>query len=360
MKLTGTQIVWILATTEIVAMISLKITPTIQIAKQDAWLSMIAGGLIGLILAFLFVHLSTLHPNQTLIQFSQKLLGKGIGRLVALPFLVAWFILPAVLLRSFADFIHLILLDRTPVWIIILLLTILMTYLTYSAGITGIGRFCEIVGPLIIFTLMISFILNIQDIEWHHLLPVYFDSGWVNILKGSLGPAFWFPGPFILLVIISFVQKPRKAFSKSLLGVVITIFMVLTATLMVLLILGPNLSAKIRFSYFVFVRNTDILDFIQNIDVFIMFIMVFGVVAQLSLYFFIASYEIANWFQMKNWRRNIFYGAPAICIIAILIPDETTIVSFDQFWTNVAFPVCGILIPLILWITTVIKQKSKT
>ncbi|TDL75386.1 hypothetical protein E2R56_06080 [Rhodococcus qingshengii] len=358
MKLSGTQLVWIMVTTEIAAMLGLRITPAIQVAKQDAWLSMIVGGIIGVALTFLVVHLCILHPNQTLFQFSQALLGKWLGRLIVLPYLVSWYILTAVLLRAFADFIHLILLNKTPLWIIILLLIGLVTFLSYSSGITGIGRFCELVGPIIILTLIVSFILIGQNLELHHLLPFYADSEWTNILKGSIAPAFWFSGQFVLLVIVSFVQNTKKVLSKSILGVGITIFMIFTATLISLLVFGPNLSAKFRYPYFSAVRTIDILNFIQNADLYVLFILVFGVIAQASLYFFIASYEMANWINVKDWRRIIWFSAPAIAIITILIPGVSAIALFDEFWTAVVFPVCGIGIPLFLWTVSAVKRKA--
>ncbi|MBY0147915.1 endospore germination permease [Neobacillus niacini] len=357
MKLSETQLVWVIVTTEIIAMIGLTISPAIQIAKQDAWLSMLAGGVMGIALTFLAVKLSILHPNQSLVQYSQKLLGKWLGRLIVLPYLLAWYVLPAILLRSFADFLHLILLNRTPLWLIVLLFLGVSTYLTYSSGMTGIGRYCELVGPIIVLTLIVSFLLILRNIEYHHILPFYFDSGEVNILKGSFAPAFWFAGPFVLLVIISFIQNPRRVLAKSMLGVGITVFMVASATLMVLLVFGPNIAANLRFSYFMSVRTIDILNFIQNVDVFIMFIWVFGVIAQSSLYIFIASYETANCLNVKNWRKIVWYLLPAIFIMAILIPDETAITLFDKFWTTAIYPVCGILIPLFLLILTLIKKK---
>ncbi|SFJ30576.1 spore germination protein (amino acid permease) [Paenibacillus sp. UNC496MF] len=239
-----------------------------------------------------------------------------------------------------------------------LLLLGLMIYLTYTAGITGIGRLSEFVGPVIMITLVVSFILNIVNADWHNLLPVYADSEWKNILTGSLGPAFWFPGPFTLLVVIAFMHNPKKALSKSMLGVGITIFMVFASTLMVLMVFGPDLAAKIRFSYFLYVRTINILNFIQNIDIFFMFICIFGVTAQLSLYLFVASYELGQWLNNKNWRRIILYIAPAIFIMAVLIPDETAITAYDKFWSSVIFPVCGIGIPLLLWIISIVKKKT--
>jgi spore germination protein KB len=318
---------------------------------------LVAGG-IGIALTFLVVHLSILHPNQTLTQFSQALLGKWLWRLIVLPYLIAWYTLSAYLLRSFTSFLQPILIDRTPLWMIMILLLSLTVYLTYSAAITGIGRLCQIVGPIMILVLIGSFMLNAGNVDWHHLLPVYADSGWVNIVKGSIRPAMWFSGPFTLLVIVAFMQNPQKALFKSMLGVGITVLMVFISTLMVLLVFGPNLAAKIRFSYFLYVRTIDILNFIQNLDIFIIFVWIFGVTAQLSLYLFVASYETAQWFHVKNWRRMAWFGAPVIFIMAILIPNETSLATYDKFWTTVIFPVCGIAIPLLLWIISVVKKNA--
>jgi spore germination protein KB len=358
MKISGNQLFWIVVTTEVITMLGLRISPAIIIAKQDAWLSMLIGGGLGIALCLLVVHLSMLHPNQTLTQFSQSLIGKWLGRLIVIPFLLVWYVLSAALLRSFADFLHLVLVDSTPIWMIMLLLIGVTIYLTYTAGINGIGRFCELMGPIIILMLLLCIILNIGNVDLHQLMPIYFDSGWLNILKGSLAPAFWFAGPFTFLVIISFMQHPQKALSRSILGVGTTIFLVSVSTLMVLLVFGPNLAAKIRFPYFMFVRTINILNFIQNIDIFIMFIWIFGVFAQLSLYLFIVSYETAKWFKAKKWQNMIWFGAPVIFILAILIPDETSFTQYDKFWSSVIFPVCGICIPLLLWIITIIKKKS--
>jgi spore germination protein KB len=347
-KLSGTQLFWIVATIEVVMSIWLNITSAIQISKQDAWLSILVGGVIGIALTFFLVHLSLRHPNQTLVEFSQALLGKWLGRIIVLPYFFAWYTLAAGLLRQFGDFIKLIALDRTPVWMIMILMIGLMIYLTYSGGITGIGRFSEIVGPILFLTLMISFILSIGNVRWHHLLPVYSDSGWVNILQGSLLPASFHGETFMLLVLVSFMQNAQKAPSRAVLGVGIANFMVFIATIMVLLVFGPNFSAKLRFPYFMLIRSIDILEFIQNVDLLVLFIWIFGV---------ITSYEVAKWLKVKDWRKIIWFGIPAIYIMALLIPNEIIVGFYPKVWGFGIIPVCGIAIPLLLWIVSLAKKK---
>ena len=357
MKLSGSQMVWMIVTTEIVPIIGLIITPVIGISNQDAWLSMLVGGGIGVVITALVVHLSILHPNQTLAQFSQALLGKWLGRIIVLPYLIVWFMLSIVFLRSFVDFIQLVLVDQeTPTLAIMILFMGIMIYLTCSTGITGIGRYCEIVGPVIILALIVSFVLNIGNLHLHHLLPVYSDSGWATILKGSLTPAFWLAGP-TLLVTVSFMQPPQKALSSSILGIGIIVIMVVIATLMVLLVFGPNLATKLRFSYIMYVKTIDVFEFIQNMDVLILLVWIFGISAHLSLYFFIANYEMAHWFHVKKWRRFIWFSAPVVLVMAMLIPNDTVINSFWNILFSVIFPVLSIGIPLLLWIISLVKKQ---
>lgn len=358
MKLSGAQIVWIFATVEVVLFIWGMITPAIMIGKQDAWIAMLVGGMLAMVLTLLVVRLCVLHPGQSLFEFSQALLGKWLGRVIVLPYLVVWFFLNAAALRLFGDFIHLIMLDNTPVWLIMLLIVILMTYLTYSVGITGIGRFCEIVGPIIVSTLLLGFSLNIIDVKWDYIKPVIRDFGWAATLKHSILPASFLGESFIFFSILPFMEHPRKAYSRSLIAVGMATVLVFLATLMVLLVFGPDVSAKLRFPYFMLVRSINILDFIQNIDIFVIFIWIFGLFARLSLYLFITSYEAARWFHVKNWRIFIWIGAPAMFIMALLFPNSASLNSINSKWQMVAFPVCSIGIPLLLLLVSAFRKKT--
>jgi spore germination protein KB len=356
-KLSGSQLFWIVATVEVVMSIWLNITPTVQISKQDAWLSILVGSVIGIALTFFYARLSLLHPHRSLVEFSQALMGKWLGRFIVLPYIFVWYSVAAVGLRSFGDFTHLIVLDNTPVWLIMLLLIAVSIYLTYSSGITGIGRFSEITGPILFLTLMLSFILSIDNVRWHHLLPVYANSGWLNILKGSITPAARNAESFMLLVLVSFMDHPHKAPSRATIGVAISSLMVLLATIMAILIFGPNFSAKIRYPYFMVVRSIDILNFIQNVDLLVLFFWMFGMFLKISLYSFITSFEIAQLLNVKSWRKINWFVVAAIYIFALWMPNETVIyASFPLMWGFVMVPVCGIGIPILLWIVSLVRK----
>lgn len=358
MKLTGSQIFWTVSTVEIIMAVWLRVSPAIETAKQDAWISIIIACLIGLAITWLVTRVSLFHPGETITQFSRKLLGNWIGRIVILPYFGAWLILAGDVLNSFTDFIHLTILDRTPLWIIMVLLLSVSIYMTTIGGITGIARFCEIAGPVTFITLILSFLLNVTNVKLLHILPVFGDSSWQQVFKASWPPASFFGESFMLLVLLSFMPSAKKVYAKTLSSVAFTAVMVLLSTVMVLLVFGPFVSPELRFPYFMLVRSINILNFIQNVDVLVIFIWVFGVFAKISLYMFITSYEMAQWLPVKNWRKLIWFSAPAIFIIAILIPNEATIIMLQKLWERIVIPVCAVAIPLLLWMMTVRKRKA--
>ncbi|SDX08175.1 spore germination protein (amino acid permease) [Paenibacillus sp. CF384] len=358
MKLSGVQVMWTFATVEVVLFIWGMITPTINLNKQDAWIAMLTGGVVAMALTAIIVRLCMLHPRQTLVEFSQAILGKWLGRAIVLPYFAVWFGLNAAALRLFGDFIHLIMLDRTPVWLIMLLMTVLMTYITYSVGIMGIGRFCEIAGPIMVLTLIVGFSLNIVDIKWHYILPIITDFGVLPIMKHSIQTASFLGESLIFFSILPFLEHQRQAYSKSLIAVGMTAVLACLATTLVLLVFGPDVSARMRFPYFMLVRSINLLDFIQNMDIFVIFIWVFGLFARISLYLFITSYEAARWFRVKNWRSFIWFGAPTMFIMALLIPNEAILKSVNLYWQTIAFPICSIGIPLLLLLVSAFRKKK--
>lgn len=359
-KLTGAQVIWVLATVQIVLIIWLRISPAIRATGQDAWMTMILAVLFSIPLALLVVLLCAKHPNETLVGFSEKLLGKWLGKMITIPYLLLWIALPAGGLRLFGDFIHLFLLDETPVWLIMLFMVCLMTYITYTGGISGIGRFCEIAGPIAILTLIASFVLNIGSLKGTNLLPVYAYSGALRMLKESVSPGSFMAEATVLLAVLPFLKQPRQAYSRTLIGVGVTGVMTVIATAIVLLVFGPDVAAKLKFSYFMLVRYINILDFIQNMDIFVIFIWIFGLLARLSLFLFISSYETAQWLRIRGWRRLIWVGAATIYATAVFIPNESYFTITDEKWPVFVFPVVGVAIPALLLMVSMVKQRASS
>ncbi|MCK8489912.1 spore germination protein [Paenibacillus sp. MBLB2552] len=358
MKIKGSQLFWILATTYIVMAIGVVLTPTVSIVQQDAWISLLASGAAGVIITILLGKLALLHPDQSLFQVCRKLLGKWLGRIIVLPYFCAFIGITSVVVRAQVDFIQSILLNGTPTWAIMIILFSITFYLTLG-GITNIGRFSEITGPIFYFLIFLSFILNWGNIRLERLLPVYVDHGGLEIVQGMVPFAPLLAGQaIVLLVLSSFMTDPKQVPSHAVAAAGIASFTIVMSVVMCIVVLGPELTMKLNTPIFVTIRAIDIMDFIQNLDVFFIFIAIFGTVIKLSSYAFVASYEMSKWLNLKNWKPMVWFVVPIIMIISMNLHGPTYMGVFLKIWSMFVVPICVIIIPLLLWITYLFKRST--
>lgn len=279
--------------------------------------------------------------------------------MIVLPYFVMWYSVIAVILRQSFDFLHMALFNKTPLFVLIFTMLIVMIYIVYKGGIESVGRFSEIFGPLIFLVILFTFILSVNDVHWVRILPVYADSGWKPILKGVL-PPFAFLGESVMMMMLTgFMTEPRKGVSRSMWGVGIASFFVFIATIMVLMIFGPTIASRMWFPYFNMVRYISTMELIQNVDTFIVIIWVLSVFIKLSLYLFITSYGTAQWLGIKNWRK-VVWGVALISMIGAMWFPNINVSSIDypqKFWIAYVVPINMIGIPLLLWIIGGIRKK---
>ncbi|MFB5192380.1 GerAB/ArcD/ProY family transporter [Alicyclobacillus fastidiosus] len=358
MKISSVQIFWMMASMEIGMTVLLSMSPSIGDAKQDAWISMLIATSAVLLIVFIATKLSLLYPNQTLIQFSQIILGKWLGKIIVIPFFVMWYTVTGIILRQSSDFLHLALFRRTPLWAIILLALILMVYATYLGGIEGIGRCSEFLGPVIIIALTVVLVLSVKNMHWTRILPVYHDSGGAAILKGAISPFSFLGESVMITMLVGFMSKPQEALSRAMWGVGLACVFLIGTTLGVILTFG-SLAAKMWYPFFDMVRYVSVMEFIQNIDAVIVVVWLCSVFIKLSLYTFIASYGTAQWLGVTNWRKLIWFVSLIVFILA-LVPANADVSSIDyptKFWVPYVVPINMVGIPLLLLTVGTIRKK---
>ncbi|UKS26968.1 spore germination protein [Paenibacillus sp. HWE-109] len=358
-NLTGIQIFWIIVSFQCGNTLLLTLSPNINEAQQDAWIASIIAGALGLFIAYVSTKLSLLFPGRTIVQYSQDILGKWLGKLIMIPYFIQWYSVLGVILKEFSDFTILTLLPRTPIWILTITMVLLLMYMTYMGGIEGIGRCSELLGPFIVLMIILILPLNIQVMDWTRILPIYTDTGIAHIFKGALTPLSFFGEVCMLTMFISFMKKPTEGPLRAILGLSVACFLLTVSSLFVIMVFGPGLSAKMAHPFFDMVRFISFGGFIENIDVVIVLIWVISVFIKMSLYFFISCYGTAQWLHIKNWRMLIWFIAPIILIQAWLYPDITLsdIGYVTKYWIPIVLPVNMFGIPLLLWFVASIRKK---
>ncbi|NRF93208.1 endospore germination permease [Paenibacillus frigoriresistens] len=361
MKISGLQMFWMMATLEFGMTLLLSQSPAIAEAKQDAWISFIIAGVAAIMLTFVSAKLSLLYPHQTFIQYSQTILGKWLGKIIVIPYFIQWFSAIGVILRDSSDFILMTLFHKTPLIVLVVLMLYLIVYVTYQGGIEGIARCSEVIGPIIFLVIILTLILNYNNIEWKRILPIYADSGWMSILKGGLSPVSFFGESVSIMMLICFMAEPSKGVSRTIWGVGFASFFTCISTLAVLMVFGSGLTAKMWYPYFEMVRYISVMEFIQNIEILVTVIWMFSVFIKLSVYLFITSYGAAQWLNIKDWKKVIWFVALGVVPLAMIYKniDTSSINYVKKYWIPYVFPINMVGIPLLLWIVGSIRKNSK-
>ncbi|MDF9844370.1 MULTISPECIES: endospore germination permease [unclassified Paenibacillus] len=360
LKISGVQVFWIILSMNLGMTLVMTITPSLEAAKQDAWLSILAAGCIALVIALLVTAVARIFPGQNLIDFAPSVLGTWPGKLVIVIYLVQWYTITPIVLRQFSDLVSVMLLPETPEEFVILLMVLLIAYASYSGGIEGIARCSEFLGPIILIMVVLVLLANINNINLKHILPFYADSGYKNIIKGALAPASYLGHSVEYLMFASFLSQPRKGRAYTILAVLVANLIVLLTTIMIIAVLGVNLSPNMWYPFFEMAQKISLFGFIDNFDAVPVVIWISSVFVKLAVYFFLLSYGTAQFLKIRSWRIMTWFIAPVMFVFA-LIPQnviEATTNYLQRYWVPFALPVNMLGLPFLLLVIGKLKKGS--
>lgn len=116
-------------------------------AKQDAWISALIGMGAGTLFALLYVKLAQLYPDKTFVQYCEIILGKWLGKLVALIYLLFILIFESFVLKDIGEFLVTHIIVETPIQFIMIIF-MLLVIVASRLGIGTLARSADIFFPL--------------------------------------------------------------------------------------------------------------------------------------------------------------------------------------------------------------------
>lgn len=326
-------------------------------SKQDAWISMLFAILIGSIIIILLGTLALKHPDKTLIQISETLLGKYVGKLIGL--LYAWFYLhlAALVIRNLVDFLEVFMID-TPVEAFNIMIGLLM-FFAIKYGLEVIARSNEVYTLLAFGGILFTFILVIPLMDINNIKPILAE-GFKPVISGSL-PAIGFP--YAELVVFSMIlpsvnnkQNLRKVFILGgVLGGIVLFFSILSS----LLVLGEAATSISIYPTYNMARLINIGEFLTRVEAFISLSFFIIVFVKIIITFYASILAISQVFNLSDYRPlTVPYLVIVLALSVILNENIVEVITFaSTTWTPYAM-VFGFVIPLFLLLLTYIKNRK--
>lgn len=329
-------------------------------AKQDAWLAAIFGLGASLLLVTMYNALGKLMPGLTLVEMMEKLLGRWIGKVVALSFIYLTVVTAGELLYIVGEFMVNQIMPETPL-VAISILFVTIVIFGVRLGIESISRSAEIFFPVFLLLFIVLVVFVSPQIKFQNIEPV-FEVGILPIIAAALHfiSIFCMSAVVLLMIYPSSTNQPeaaRRAFYKGLVigGIVLIIIIMLS-----ILVLGASSTARHLYPSYLLGKKINIGNFLQRIEAIMGIMWIITIYFKMTLYVYASVTGLAQILKLKEKRAlTLPLGMLLVVISMIVHPDVIHSYVYDKKIWPPYVATYGVVLPLILLVIAKLRQLKQ-
>lgn len=329
-------------------------------AQQDAWLAVIIGIFMVLVISLIYIRLNYLFPDKDLFDIIFFCFGNFIGKIICTLFTWYAYHTSIMVTLSISQFIVTTNLVETPHTLVTIGVMLLCIW-GVKEGLEVLGKISQFFLNLYIFLIASMILLLIPEMDIARILPIL-NQGFIPILKGAF---FTFSFPLGEGVVFSMVFSQFKTKKSSIKiywwGLAIGGVIIILISLMNILVIGSgnilssyyptyNTASRVRFLYFV-----------PSLTIILTMVFIIGGFIKVSIYLMAISKGISKIFGIYNYRSIVTCSALHIINLTIYLYDSLmAMVEWNlEIWPYYAIPF-QILLPMLILILSEIKNKHKS
>lgn len=303
----------------LVLSVSLFNLPSIIISqsKQDAWIVMLIALGIDAVVAVVLYVLGLRYPNQTMFEYSEEILGRFMGKGVGLIFVLFFLLNTALGLNIITGFMITAVMPETPQSVFYLIMLIVAAY-AVNAGLEPIGRLSELVGPLVVFSLLLSLTLNINNLKLENLKPV-FQLSMREDLQNSLLPGSLYGICIIMGVFMAYHNNPKDTLKVKLGGVVAGTILIILNLLVIIMVFGANLCTQLRYPLYVLAHMTKIGDLFERLEPVVMFFWIASGFLSTTMLYYVSTLGLAQLLNLPDYKPLTPFIGIAVFILTMTL-----------------------------------------
>lgn len=326
----------------------------VTFVNQDAWVAVIIATLIAIFFIFYpLAHLGRKYPGKTIIQYSESILGKLLGKITGFLLIYFFFQVHCWTIREFGE-LAAIFLPETPLLVFILLLSLITAYAVYN-GIEVIGRCAELLFPAGIFALMVISLLTVKELDVSKIYPVM-ESDLLSLFKAVLTPLDWLSIGCVFGVITAFVNNKAKLRKIGFIAVGISGVILVVFSIINIMVFGVPFLKTITFPLLLLARMS-IDPVLGRIEIFIIALWTSWLFIRAAVFSYATVLSLSQVLELADYRFLIVpqtFLAVAYSLYQYESWVEFSYLAsigqvFDLFFT--------MFIPLLLWLVSLIRSR---
>lgn len=339
------------------------IVPTLvaSAAERDSWLSVILAAILGFFVVWVNVYLAELHPGKTFVEFTQQILGKWVGGVVAFNLILIQLLAGVNVIWYVGDFFETMYIKGTSKYYVNALFVIVLA-IALIYGLETVARAREILFIITIAFFIITLLLLIPEFKFSNLFPIL-DNGISPVVAGMFPVMNNAVYPIICLSMIFTTNiKDIKSAKKSIfIGYVFGMIEVFLGMIICVLVVGGTYVNKLRYPIFTITKEIDVGMIFSRIEALIVIVWLVVSFFASFIYMYAGILGLSQILKLKDYRRITI---PVLLIVTvysgIIYKDVPNQLKFDATVRTPAAITFGFILPLVLLIISLIKKKLGT
>ena len=328
---------------------------TAKHSKQDLWLSPIWASLVGFLTLYLVYKLNRLYPQETIIEYSEHILGKFLGKLLGAIFLMFYFHITGIIVREYGEFVSGTFLHHTPMFVILSTMVLVCAF-AVNGGLEVIGRSSEVIVPVLMLLYLIVFILVIKDLDIKNMFPIL-ENGIKPSLLGSVVPQSWFSEFIIVSFFFPYLTDKEKGMKWGMISILTVLFFMVLTNIMTLLLFG-RLTSLLTYPVMVAARYISVGDFLEHLESIVMAIWVAGTFVKITVFYYVVVLGTAQWLKLSDFRPLVLPIGFLLILLAVWsAPNLQKLAHFLGTSAPFYFLSIQVGIPFMLLIIALIRNK---
>jgi spore germination protein KB len=322
-------------------------------AGRDSWISLLIAIVPAIMIGFIVSVLAQRFNGCTVVEYSQLILGKWLGKLFVVLILIYFFHEATLSIRGFGEFYTVAITPRTPIGLFLIAILILAAYAVRS-GLEVLARTNQAFLVIMIPIGIIASILTHKDKDFRNFLPIL-DNGLDTVLLGTLSITSVYSSFFVLSMVFANVSSTKSLKKYS----------VVTMLLLVAMFIGPvtgviAVAAGLYFPTFQLLRDIEIGE-LQRLDIIGVMLWSLGAFSKVSLFLYAIVVGIAQLFKIKDYKILVGPVSALIAIVSILNGEDLIgIYNFQRDIYPIYGTLLGLVFPTVLLIVSLIRKNIRT
>jgi spore germination protein KB len=326
-------------------------------AKRDLWISPMWASITGFITVYIAYKLNQYYPKKTIIEFSEDILGRTLGKIVGFVYIVYFLHVTGIIIREFGEFIVGTFLTLTPISVIMGAMVLVCAF-NVRGGLEVMGRSAQIFAPIVTFLYLAVVILLIPNFDIANMLPVM-ENGLKPSIMGSLVPQAWFSEFILISFLLPYLSDREKGLKWGMISVLTVMLFMVVSNLSTFFVFG-ELTSSFVYPVMVVFKFISIADFFEHLESLAMMIWVGGTFVKISIFYYVIVTGTAQWLKLSNYRPlTLPIGLLLVLMSLWLAPGLQQIIHFITTISPFYFLSVETMIPMLLLLISLVQCKKE-